>query len=100
MIPQTPTKDPFQPRHEPARTIYDAFQDEATKRPGRKDWVKAERERVWSVARDYAQQHGLPVPTLAEVERAEQSACGHVDYGSKWAYGVAELLRRPATSIA
>jgi len=91
--------DVFRPHSDPARVLYDAFQAEAEKRADRDvdAWIAFEREAVWRVARDYAQQHGLPVPTLAEVKKAEELALGHVDYGSKWAYGVAELLRKPET---
>jgi hypothetical protein len=87
-------KDVFRPRTDPARLLYDAFQAEAEKRPGRpvEFSVLSERAAVWRAARDYAQQHGLRVPTLVEVEKAERLAMGHVDYGAKWAYGVAELL--------
>lgn len=87
--------DVFRPHCDPARTIYDAFQVEASKRKGVDvdDWILAERKAVWTAARDYAQQHGLRVPTMAEVEAAEDQACGHTDYGSKWAYGVVEKMR-------
>lgn len=82
--------DPFRPRHEPARTIYDAFQAEAKRRKERtvEEWVRAERDAVWRAARDYAQQHELTIPTMAQVESAERYAMGSVDYGAKWAYQV------------
>ena len=90
------THNVFRPHFEPARTVYDAFQREAKKRPHKagNNWIVAERNAVWSAARDYAQQHGLRVPTMAEVEAAENRACGHVDYGSKWAYGVVEKMTK------
>jgi len=88
------TGDFFRPRVEPARTIYDAFQDEAKHRVGRTidEWIQAERIRVWKVSRDYAQQNGLRVPTIGEIEKAEQHAMGHIDYAAKWAYYVADLI--------
>jgi hypothetical protein len=49
---------------------------------------------VWRAAREYSEKHGLRVPTMEEIERAETSAYGHVDYGAKWAYGVARHMRR------
>src|SRR4051812_10372220 len=60
------------PHHEPALTIYAAFQTEAAKRKGRtfEEWIASERLAVWTAARDYAQQHGLAVPTMADVWRA------------------------------
>lgn len=84
----------FRPRHEPARALYDAFQAEALKRNGRsfEEWSDAECNAVWAVARDHAQQHGKPVPSLAAVQQAERMASGHTDYGAQWAYGVARLL--------
>jgi hypothetical protein len=96
--------DPFRPQFEPARAIYDAFQIEGRKRSGSglNEWVCAERNAVWRSARDFAQQRGLSVPTIEQVEKEEVLAMGHVDYGSKWAVGVAELLvsagRATATS--
>ncbi|MGE0769866.1 MAG: hypothetical protein AB7L90_25790 [Hyphomicrobiaceae bacterium] len=86
--------DIFRPSRDPARSIYDAFQAEATHRIQRPwpDCHEAEVAAVWRAARDYAQQHGLRVPTLAEVRRVERSASGHIDYGSKWAHYVSELL--------
>jgi hypothetical protein len=34
----------------------------------------------------------LPPVTMVEVERADQMACGHVDYSLKFAWGCAELV--------
>lgn len=90
--------DIFRPTSEPARTIYDAFQDEATKREQREpdEWMSAEIHRVWRTATAEAIKRQLRPPTLDDVQRAERSACGHVDYGSKWAYGVVAAMRREA----
>lgn len=87
--------DVFQPRHEPARSIYDAFQNEATKRKGRtvEEWMTAEREAVMREATMQAMRLGLRVPTMDEVVRAERYASGSVDYGAKWAYGVTEAMK-------
>ena len=35
----------------------------------------------------------IPCPTMAEVESAERYAMGSVDYGAKWAYGVAHVMK-------
>jgi hypothetical protein len=35
---------------------------------------------------------GLPPVAMAEVERADQLACGHVDYSRKFAWRCAELV--------
>lgn len=71
-----------------------ALAAEASQRPGRTfdEWSKAEAKAVWTAARDFAQQHGLQVPLLAEVVRVERQACGHSNYGSKWALYVTELM--------
>lgn len=86
--------DPFRPQHQPAQGIYDALQAEAAQRKSREldVWIKEERQAVWRAARDYAQQHGLPILTLEEIENAERSAMGHTDYAAKWAYGVSERM--------
>ena len=83
----------FRPRVEPARAIYDAFQKDALNRPKRgDDWIELERLAVWRAARDWAMAHALNIPTLDQIKDAEISASGHVDYGAKWAYRVADLL--------
>lgn len=86
--------DPFQPSHEPARTLYEAFQQEARLRKSRPiaQWVEAERNAVFKAACDYARAHGLRAPTLEEVRAAEMYAMGSVDYGAKWAYGVERAM--------
>ncbi len=88
------SNDVFRPDHEPARTFYDALIQESKKRDGRnlQEWIDAERQVMWGIARDYAQQNYLQVPTLAEIKREENGACGHVDYAAKWAYGIVRLL--------
>lgn len=88
--------DPFRPRVEPARTIYDALIAEAGKRAGRTPevWIEAEKQAVLKAAQAYAAQRGFAAPTLAEISMAEAVACGHTDYGAQWAYGVARLLER------
>lgn len=86
--------DIFRPTIQPIRRIYDAFQDEAKNRGGKRteEWMENERKRVWREARDFCQEKGLKFPTLDQVIDAEMSACGHVDYGSKWACRVSEYI--------
>ena len=85
----------FRPKTEPARTLYDALQKETAYRSSRTvvEWIVAERNAMWNAARRYAQTHGLRAPTLAEVEEAEDYACGSTDYGAKWAHKLAEKMR-------
>jgi len=89
-------RDVFQPRHEPARSIYDAFQNEAAKRTGRtvEEWRKCELDAVFREAAHQAQKLVLLVPTMDEIVRAERYASGSADYGAKWAYGVVEAMRK------
>lgn len=91
-------QSPFRPQHEPARTFYDTFQSEATMRAQRTatEWCEAELLAVHEAACRYAAQHGLAAPTREQVARAEVSARGHTDYGSKWAHGVAAHFQNKA----
>lgn len=86
--------DFFRPRHEPARTLYDAFIAEAAKRKGRPlaEWLEAEPVAVWQAACTYARQHALKAPTLEDVKEAERYARGSADYGAKWAYVLARKM--------
>ena len=79
--------DAFRPRTEPTRTFYDAIWKSDEEKPAMA---------AWRSARDYAQQHGLQVLTLAEVTKAETVALGHVDYAAKFAYA---LVRRLGTAL-
>lgn len=93
-----PKFDLFQPRSEPAASIYKAFQEEAKHRRCRtvEVWIQKEREAVLHACQTYAQQHGLRAPTMDEVISIEMSACGHVDYASKWALRLQEIMLRNA----
>lgn len=75
---------------------------EAAFRKGRSftEWSKAEAKAVWCATRDFAQQHGLRVPELAEVVSVEGQACGHSDYGSKWALYAVELTFAASAAAA
>lgn len=92
------TFDPFRPRSEPARTIYDAFQAEAENRNGRppEEWIEAERLAVLKAAQEAAPKYGLRAPTLKEVATAERYAMGSIDYGKTWAHQVVDAMRKPA----
>lgn len=95
-LSQHQNADVFRPRYEPARSIYDAFQDEAQHRSKRslEDWRSNEIQAVYRVAVELAPQYGLAMPTLEDVDLAERIARGSVDYGSKWAHGLVNRMRR------
>lgn len=88
--------DPFEPRKEPARSIYLAFQKEAGKRRARsvEEWTAAELDAVHAEAAVQAARFDLRVPAIQEVADAERSARGHIDYGAKWAFYVTEAMHR------
>ena len=93
-------RDILQPRREPARSIYEAFQAEAEKRPGRsfEEWQAAERDAVYREAAHQAQKLGLRCPTIDEVEAAARYASGSIDYGAKWAYQVTNIMHGAKSS--
>ncbi|KPG82227.1 hypothetical protein [Pseudomonas sp. RIT-PI-o] len=88
-------KDIFQPQSEPAKSIYEAFQLEASMRDGRSldEWQAAERTAVHREAAIQARKLGLHVLTMEQVEQAERHAFGSIDYGSKWASAVVSAMR-------
>lgn len=90
-------RDIFQPTMEPAKSIYLAFQAEASKRDGRSDeeWQSAEREAVHREASIQAKKLRLRVPSSEDIAAAERYALGSVDYGAKWAYGVVNAMHKP-----
>jgi hypothetical protein len=90
------SEDPFRPSSEPARSIYDAFQAEASKRKGRSvdKWVAAELDAVLAASVAAAQRCGLSAPSRDDVVRAELYARGSVDYGAKWAYTLTNRMVR------
>lgn len=86
--------DPWEPRCEPARTLYLAFREEATRRKGRaiEEWISAERDAVWKAACAFARANGLDEPSIELVARAERYAMGSTDYGATWAYTLERLM--------
>ncbi|WP_410199279.1 hypothetical protein [Burkholderia cenocepacia] len=88
--------DVFEPKREPARSIYNAFQAEATKRKGRSidEWITAEREAVFREAVSQAQKLNLRPLSMSEIERAERSAVGSIDYGAQWAYAIVASMQK------
>lgn len=78
--------------------VFAALSDAMRHRHLRKDtWVDDERLAVVIAANEWAQAHGFDRRvTVADVERIEVGALGHVDYASKLALYVAEFLVDPA----
>ena len=73
--------------------ILRALKDAMDKRHVCVDWVEYERQAVAIAANEWAKAHGIDRSvTVADVERIEQQAVGHVDYASKLALYVAEFV--------
>ena len=87
-------QDFFRPKRNPAQLIYDTFQKEAENRKkcSVEEWIKNERKAVFEAAKKYAEENGLIVPTLEQIEVVENYAMGSVDYGAKWAYKVCHIM--------
>ncbi|OGU22511.1 MAG: hypothetical protein A2580_08975 [Hydrogenophilales bacterium RIFOXYD1_FULL_62_11] len=87
--------DPFEPRTDPARSIYRAFKAEAALRGERsfEEWNGAEIQAVHTVATAMAKQHRLAAPSLDDVRRAERYAQGSVDYGATWVWALLRSMR-------
>ena len=60
------------------------------------EWCEAELLAVHEAACRFAEKHGQTPPTREQVARAEVSARGHTDCGSKWAHGVAAHFQNEA----
>lgn len=90
-------RDIFEPTHEPAKSIYLAFQNEAAKRKGRStdEWIAGELDAVFRECTHQALKHNLRQISLEEVAAAERYARGSIDYGAKWAYQAVDAMRRP-----
>ena len=90
--------DPFQPKTEPARSIYRAFVSEAKKRDGRSPevWMAGEVDAVFQEAVRQARARGLRLISREEVAAAEACAMGSTDYAAKWVRGVVDAMHAPA----
>lgn len=90
--------DVFQPRSEPAKSLYRALVAEMAHRKGRtvEEFVNAERAAIHGEAKRQAKALGLREPTDKEVRMAETSAMGHSDYCLKYALHVAQAMRSKA----
>jgi hypothetical protein len=91
--------DFFRPYEEPSRTIYDAFQREAKKRDDCpvESWILNERMAVFNAALEWCKTKGLKPISIDDVKYAEDKAYGSSDYGSKWAYGIADAISEKNT---
>ena len=74
--------------------IHAALVKEMKKRPkcDGLGWIENERDAVADRANRWALTHGRPTITVHDVERVERRAMGHIDYGTKLALYVAELI--------
>lgn len=81
-------------------TIYEAIRAKLvaeTERRGKRpveEWILSERECVMRAVNHQRRLLGYDPVEIATVERAERTACGHVDYVSKYAHAAADLVLR------
>jgi hypothetical protein len=89
-------RDPFRPRDNPERLLYDAFQAAAKERKNKPvgEWLEYEVQKVWEAAKGWAEQNKKPVPSLRAIKIASTYATGHIDYGARWAYAICEFWRK------
>ncbi|ARU04715.1 hypothetical protein CCO03_08535 [Comamonas serinivorans] len=95
--------DPFRPIGQPEQRIYDRLIAEQALRGKREAdaWLEAELRAMWEVARDCCLESGKKPLEMAQVRKAEMSACGHSDYAAQWAYGLSEAIyKQPRLMIA
>lgn len=77
--------------------ILEALRAEMSKRADHDDWVERERLAVTIAANEWAQANGLQSITVDDVRRVETLAVGHVDYATKLALYVSELIHDART---
>ncbi len=57
------------------------------------EWIDSERRAMTLHVLDEFRYRGLnPTGVREAVQRAEESASGHIDYGKKWAMGCADIV--------
>lgn len=73
--------------------LHELLCSEAEKRNERKDWQREEREAMLEAVNGYRSRFGKSPVVMADVQRVEQMAVGHIDYGTKFALYCAELVQ-------
>jgi hypothetical protein len=63
----------------------------AKKRDQDPEWIENERKLMLTIVNEHREQHGRAPVALGDIERVEQTAVGHVDYGHKFALYCTEL---------
>ena len=78
--------------------LHEVLCGEADKRKQQspEEWVLGERAAMWEAVNQYRTQLGKKPLTIEDVERVEQSAVGHSDYGTKYALYCTELVENTA----
>lgn len=72
--------------------LHELLCSEADKRDQREDWVMAERGALCDAVNRHRTRLGKSPVTMDDVERVEQQAVGHTDYGTKFALYCTELV--------
>jgi hypothetical protein len=81
-------------RNQLHRDLEELLHREASKRSTRLlgDWILAERLAMFEAVNARRALGGKPPVSITEIERVEQQAVGHSDYGHKFALYCAELV--------
>lgn len=79
-------------RNELHRELHELLCSEAEKRNERSDWVEKERGALCDAVNRHRARLGKSPVVLGDVERVETMACGHTDYGTKFALYCTELV--------
>jgi hypothetical protein len=73
-------------------SFHELLCSEAEKRDQREDWPTVERTAMWEAVNRHRTQVGKERLPIEDVERVEQMAVGHTDYGTKYALYCTELV--------
>lgn len=74
------------------RELHELLCKEAKERRGRSDWITLERAAMLVAVNRHRARRDKRSLTVGDVERVEMMACGHTDYGTKFALYCTELV--------
>lgn len=89
--------DYWRPRHEPARSIYDAILRAYDCEPSGR---MAAHDRILTDVALIAREAGLRAPVAADVTHAYNQGCGHTDFVAQFTYALVKRLSEGETEGA